>query len=214
MKIIAPSILNADNMHLGNAITKAKDAGIKRFHLDIMDGHFVPNLSYGPQLVQDFKRAFPDEVAEIHLMASNLGLIPSFVKAGCDVLEFHYEAAGADTAKWLHYLQDHGVKAGLVLNPETDVQVIKPFLPELDQVLLMSVHPGFGGQSFIPATLDRLAAVKKLANLPVEVDGGVNDKTAAGAAQAGADILVAGSFIFGHQDIAGQVAQLNALIND
>lgn len=214
MKIIAPSILNADNMHLGAAIAKAKAAGIKRFHLDIMDGHFVLNLSYGPQLVQDFKKAFPGEVAEVHLMANNLDLIPSFVKAGCDVLEFHFEAAGSDTAKWLTYLQDHNVKAGLVLNPDTDVNVVKDFVPNLDQVLLMSVHPGFGGQSFIPETLDRLAAVKKIARVPVEVDGGVNDKTASGAAKAGADILVAGSFIFGHADIAGQVKKLSALIND
>lgn len=213
MKIIAPSILNADNMHLGAAISKAQEAGIKRFHLDVMDGHFVPNLSYGPQLVQDFKKAFPDEVAEVHLMASNLDLIPSFVKAGCDLLEFHYEAAKEDTAKWLQYLQDHGVKAGLVLNPDTPVDVIKDFLPNLDQVLLMSVHPGFGGQGFIPETLDRLAKVKEITDIPLEVDGGVNDKTAADAAKAGADILVAGSFIFGHEDIAGQVEKLEHLIN-
>lgn len=126
--IISPSILNADNLNLGRDIKKATQAGITRFHIDIMDGHFVPNLSYGPQLVQDFKREFPLVEAEVHLMSNNLETtIPAFTQAGADLLEFHFEATNK-VDYWLDYLASNGVKAGLVLNPETDVASLKPYL--------------------------------------------------------------------------------------
>lgn len=214
MKIIAPSILNANNLQLGKEIDQAIQAGISRFHIDIMDGHFVPNLSYGPQLVSDFKAAHPDVTAEIHLMADQLNLIEKFVAAGSDLIEFHYEADPQQINHWLDYLQAHHVQAGLVLNPETPVSVVKQFLPKLDQVLLMTVHPGFGGQSFLPESLDRLQELRKLVgpDFPVEVDGGINDQTGHQASAAGANVFVAGSYIFGNKQIADQVKQLQQAI--
>lgn len=217
--IIAPSILNADNLNLGRDIKKAIQAGITRFHIDIMDGHFVPNLSYGPQLVQDFKREFPLVEAEIHLMSDNLEtMIPAFTQAGADLLEFHFEAS-KKVEYWLDYLASNGVKTGLVLNPETDVNVLKPYLKELKQVLLMSVHPGFGGQKYIPETADKIAQLKQLmkdanVNIPIEVDGGINDKTAPLAEKAGANVLVCGSYIFKNGDIAGQIRKLEGILNE
>lgn len=217
--IIAPSILNADNLNLGRDIKKATQAGITRFHIDIMDGHFVPNLSYGPQLVQDFKREFPLVEAEIHLMSDNLEtMIPAFTQAGADLLEFHFEAS-KKVEYWLDYLASNGVKTGLVLNPETDVNVLKPYLKELKQVLLMSVHPGFGGQKYIPETADKIAQLKQLmkdanVNIPIEVDGGINDKTAPLAEKAGANVLVCGSYIFKNGDIAGQIRKLKGILNE
>ena len=119
--MIAPSILNADNMHLSRDIKAAIESGIERFHIDIMDGHFVPNLSYGPELVKDFKRSFPFTKAEIHLMSNNLDTtLPLFVEAGCDILEFHYEATDKPDY-WLNYLKDHNVRCGMAINPSTPV---------------------------------------------------------------------------------------------
>ncbi|KRL63979.1 ribulose-phosphate 3-epimerase [Lactobacillus psittaci] len=216
---IAPSILNADNLNLGRDIKKAVQAGISRFHIDIMDGHFVPNLSYGPQLVQDFKREFPFTEAEVHLMSNNLKeFIPAFSKAGADLIEFHYEASD-EVGYWLDYLASNGVKAGLVLNPETDVDNLKPFLANLNQVLLMSVHPGFGGQSFISETINKISALKELfaaekVNIPIEIDGGIDDKTAKDVKAAGADIVVAGSYIFKKGNIATQIKTLDGIINE
>lgn len=208
--IIAPSILNANNLQLGAAIKQAIAAGIGRFHIDIMDGHFVPNLSYGPQLVNDFKKTYPQTAAEIHLMADNLQLIKNFAQAGADLVEFHYEAAPDRISTWLDYLHRQGLKAGLVLNPETSVTVVKPYLNQLDQILLMTVHPGFGGQSFLPASLERLRQLRGLVGptFPLEVDGGINDQTGRQASQAGANVFVAGSFIFGKTDIAQQIRRL------
>lgn len=217
--MIAPSILNADNLNLNNAISKATSAGITRFHLDIMDGHFVPNLSFGPQLVSDFKREFPMIDAEIHLMSDNPKmLIPEFVKAGADMIEIHYEAMSEDELNfWLDYLISNGVKPVLVLNPETPISVIKKFESKLKQVLLMTVHPGFGGQSFLPDSVSRIkearALLDEMANkIPIEVDGGIDNKTIVQAKEAGAEIFVVGSYIFEHGDIVGQVNKLNGII--
>ena len=127
--IIAPSILNADNLHLGQQIQEAADSGIRRFHIDVMDGHFVPNLSYGPQLVSDFKKQFPDLTAEVHLMSNNLpDLLPAFVKAGSDLIEIHYEADYPNRIDhWLDYLKENGVSCGLVLSPDTDIKVLERY---------------------------------------------------------------------------------------
>lgn len=217
MSKIAPSILNANNMNLGSDIQEAIDTGIKRFHIDIMDGHFVPNLSYGPELVKDFKEAFPNIEAEIHLMSNNLDVtIPAFIKAGADLVEFHYEATD-QVEKWLNYLKDHNVKAGLVINPETPVDKIKPYLDLVDQILVMTVKPGFGGQSFRADSDERISQVKELItasgkNIQIEVDGGIDDQTVEIAKNAGADIFVAGSFIFKKGPIAQQILKLENIL--
>lgn len=211
--MIAPSILNADNMHLSRDIKAAIESGITRFHIDIMDGHFVPNLSYGPELVKDFKRSFPLTEAEIHLMSNNLDTtLPLFVEAGCDILEFHYEATDKPEY-WLKYLKDQNVRRGMAINPSTPVEEIKPFLKDLDQVLLMTVKPGFGGQKFEEKSVERLVKLKNLIkseglNLPIEVDGGINHETFKLARNAGATILVAGSYIFKNGSIEDQVMRL------
>lgn len=216
--MIAPSILNADNMHLADNIKQAIDSGITRLHIDIMDGHFVPNLSYGPELVKDLKKEFPDVEVEIHLMSDNLDqMIPLFVETGCDLLEFHIEAAQSKTRKWLNYLKDHQVKTGIVLNPTTSVKKVTSILPSLDQLLLMTVIPGFGGQKFRDDSALRIKeAVQTMKKshqlLPIEVDGGINDQTAKIAKDAGASIFVAGSYIFNKNTIKQQIAKLTKVL--
>lgn len=210
--LIAPSILNANNLTLKDEIKRATNAGITRFHIDIMDGHFVPNLSFGPQLVSDFKTEFPITEAEIHLMSNNPKvLIPAFVKAGADLLEFHYEAMQPNEVKyWLDYLKSNGVKAGLVLNPDTPVSVVEQFKNQIDQLLLMTVHPGFGGQKFLENSASRIKEARELVgkDIAIEVDGGINQQTARIAKDAGANVFVAGSYLFEKGDIASQIAKL------
>ncbi|EFG55898.1 ribulose-phosphate 3-epimerase [Lactobacillus amylolyticus DSM 11664] len=210
--LIAPSILNANNLTLKDEIKRATNAGITRFHIDIMDGHFVPNLSFGPQLVSDFKTEFPITEAEIHLMSNNPKvLIPAFVKAGADLLEFHYEAMQPNEVKyWLDYLKSNGVKAGLVLNPDTPIPVVEQFKNQIDQLLLMTVHPGFGGQKFLENSASRIKEARELVgkDIAIEVDGGINQQTARIAKDAGANVFVAGSYLFEKGDIASQIAKL------
>lgn len=213
--LIAPSILNANQLKLGEAISQAAAAGISRFHLDIMDGHFVPNLSYGPALVADFKQSYPQLTAEVHLMSDvPETLVPAFVEAGTDLLLLHYEAMPeANLLHWLDYLAAKGVKAGLVLNPKTDVAVLTKFAPKVAQVLLMTVFPGFGGQRFLKDAPARITAARQLLDqvnpaVKLEVDGGIDAKTAVQCRQVGADIFVVGSFIFKKGPIADQIQQL------
>ena len=210
--LIAPSILNANNLTLKDEIERATNAGITRFHIDIMDGHFVPNLSFGPQLVSDFKTEFPITEAEIHLMSNNPKvLIPALVKAGADLLEFHYEAMQPNEVKyWLDYLKSNGVKAGLVLNPDTPIPVVEQFKNQIDQLLLMTVHPGFGGQKFLENSASRIKEARELVgkDIAIEVDGGINQQTARIAKDAGANVFVAGSYLFEKGDIASQIAKL------
>lgn len=217
--LIAPSILNADNLNLKKDISKAIEAGISRFHIDIMDAHFVPNLSFGPELVADFKREFPMTDAEIHLMSDKPDvLVPAFVKAGADLLELHYEAMDEEKLDyWLDYLISNDVKAGLVLSPDTPIDVVKKFALKLDQVLLMTVYPGFGGQKFITDSVERISSMRKLLdelgrNIPIEVDGGIDDQTAKPAKEAGAEVFVAGSYIFKKGNICEQVSHLEEII--
>ena len=217
--IIAPSILNANNLRLESEIKKASEAGITRFHIDIMDGHFVPNLSYGPQLVKDFKREFPMTDAEIHLMSNNpKDMIPAFVQAGADLLEFHYEAMDQGQVNyWLDYLASNGVKPGLVLNPNTPIEVLHDFADKVKQVLLMTVYPGFGGQKFIPESLERIQTARKILNevnprITLEVEGGINADTIKLAKDAGANVFVVGSYLFKDGNIAGKVNKLNEIL--
>lgn len=214
--MIAPSILNINNLDLKDDIKIAAEAGITRFHIDIMDGHFVPNLSFGPQLVSDFKKEFPHLEAEIHLMSNNPDvLVPAFVKAGAQIMLLHYEAMNeAKLNYWLDYLKQNHVKAGVVLNPDTPISVLNKFIPKLDQILLMTVYPGFGGQKFIPESVKRISQVKELvkADFPLEVDGGINAQTAKQAKMAGANIFVAGSYLFCEGDINKQVDELSEIL--
>lgn len=213
--IIAPSILNADNLNLETNIKEAVEAGISRFHIDIMDGHFVPNLSFGPQLIKDFKREFPMTEAEIHLMSDNPDdLVPAFVDAGADSIELHYEAMNEYKLDyWFDYLASNGVCATLAVNPDTPVEVIEKFLPKIKQVLIMSVHPGFGGQSFIANTTKKIVEARKIiGEIPIEVDGGINNQTIKMAKDAGADAFVVGSYLYEDGSVAKQVHELEKVI--
>lgn len=217
--LIAPSILNANNLDLKNEIKRAANAGITRFHIDVMDGHFVPNLSFGPQLISDFKREFPLIDAEVHLMSDEpKTLVPEFVKAGADIIELHYEAMSEDElGYWFDYLASNGVKASLVLNPDTPIDVVKKFIDQINQVLIMSVKPGFGGQKYLSSSNERIAALGRLLDqnkhkIPIEVDGGVNLQTIGQAKKAGAEIFVAGSAIYEGGTVKQQIEELeNAL---
>lgn len=214
--LIAPSILNADNLNLETDIKDAIAAGISRFHIDIMDGHFVPNLSFGPQLVEDFKREFPMTDAEIHLMSDNPDdLVPAFVNAGADLVELHYEAMSEKKLDyWLDYLISNDVKTSLAINPDTRSDVVSKFASKLDQVLVMTVHPGFGGQKFITDSAEKIKQVREIVgpDTAIEVDGGVNDQTIKIAKDAGADIFVVGSYLYKDGDIANQVRKLEKVI--
>lgn len=214
--LIAPSILNADNLNLETDIKDAIAAGISRFHIDIMDGHFVPNLSFGPQLVEDFKREFPMTDAEIHLMSDNPDdLVPAFVNAGADLIELHYEAMSEKKLDyWLDYLISNDVKTSLAINPDTPSDVVSKFALKLDQVLVMTVHPGFGGQKFITDSAEKIKQVREIVgpDTAIEVDGGANDQTIKIAKDAGADIFVVGSYLYKDGDIANQVRKLEKVI--
>lgn len=214
--LIAPSILNADNLNLETDIKDAIAAGISRFHIDIMDGHFVPNLSFGPQLVEDFKREFPMTDAEIHLMSDNPDdLVPAFVNAGADLVELHYEAMSEKKLDyWLDYLISNDVKTSLAINPDTPSDVVSKFASKLDQVLVMTVHPGFGGQKFITDSAEKIKQVREIMgpDTAIEVDGGINDQTIKIAKDAGADIFVVGSYLYKDGDIANQVRKLEKVI--
>lgn len=214
--IIVPSILNADNLNLKENIKEAVAVGIDRFHIDIMDGHFVPNLSFGPQLISDFKREFPMTDAEIHFMSNNPDdLIPAFVEAGADIMELHYGAMSESKLNyWLDYLASNGVEAVLAIKPDVQADVIEKFLPKIKQVLVMTVNPGFGGQSFIADSAEKIKQVREIVgpNMPIEVDGGINDRTIKIAKDTGADVFVVGSYLYENGNITNQVRKLEKII--
>ncbi|MGZ3669173.1 MAG: ribulose-phosphate 3-epimerase [Bdellovibrionota bacterium] len=210
--LIAPSILSADFCRLGEEIKAVTAAGADWIHVDVMDGHFVPNITIGPLVVQALKKINPPTL-DVHLMISEPErYIPEFAKAGADYITVHVEAS-VHLHRNLQQIRASGAKAGVVLNPHTPISSIQHVLGLCDLVLLMSVNPGFGGQAFIPEVLpkcEELVAMRAAGkhNFLIEVDGGVNDKTAPALIKAGCDVLVAGSYIFGAKDYKQAISSL------
>ena len=204
MKKILPSILSADFANLERDIKELESIGIDMFHIDVMDGNFVPNISFGFPIIESI-RPKTDKVFDCHLMIANPeNYVEQFCKVGCDMVSFHIEATNhADRV--IQVIKNNGKKAGIVLNPQTSIESIKYLLPKLDYVLIMTVNPGFGGQKFIPEMLEKIEELAKLReeknyNFLIEVDGGINIETSKACRDKGADLLVCGSFLFGASD--------------
>ena len=206
---IAPSILAADFGRLGDEVRAAEAAGADLIHVDVMDGHFVPNLSLGPMVVEGIRPVTKLEL-DVHLMIDRpWDYLQPFVEAGADSITVHVEAC-PDPADTIEKIHDLDVRAGIVMSPDTPVEAVEPFLGQVQRVLVMSVHPGFGGQSFIEDVLDKtdqLARWRSERDLAydIEIDGGIKDKNAELVASRGAETLVAGSAIFGQQDYAERI---------
>jgi ribulose-phosphate 3-epimerase len=203
--LIAPSILSADFARLGEDTAKALEAGGDVVHFDVMDNHYVPNLTMGPAILKSLRNYGITAPIDVHLMVKPVDrLIPDFAEAGASYITFHPEAS-EHVDRSLQLIKSHGCKAGLVFNPATSLSYLDYVMDKLDVILLMSVNPGFGGQSFIPGTLDKLRQVRKIIdasgyNIRLEVDGGVKAENIGEIAAAGADMFVAGSAIFNQPD--------------
>ncbi|WP_223066478.1 ribulose-phosphate 3-epimerase [Paenibacillus caui] len=214
---IAPSILSARFEKLGEEIVEVEAAGADWIHVDVMDGHFVPNLTFGP-LIMEAINPIAKKPLDVHLMIENPeNYIPAFAKAGAHVITVHAEAC-IHLHRVLHLIKEHGVKAGVALNPGTPVSAVAQVLEDVDLVLVMTVNPGFGGQAFIPNTVRKIAELRKLQqergiqDLHIEVDGGITAETAPVVVNAGADVLVAGSAVFGRSDRAAAIREIRSSI--
>lgn len=196
MTKVAPSILSADFSRLGEEVKNISDAGAHYIHIDVMDGNFVPNITFGPPVIKSVRK-YTDKVFDVHLMIEKPDrYIKNFVDAGADIIVVHAEAC-IHLHRVIQEIKSYGVKAGVSLNPHTPVEVIKHLIPELDMVLIMSVNPGFGGQSFIPFSVDKIKEVRALSKtVDIQVDGGINEETGKLCVEAGATVLVAGSYVF------------------
>ncbi|PAD21152.1 ribulose-phosphate 3-epimerase [Terribacillus saccharophilus] len=212
MTKIAPSILSADFANLANEIRDVEKGGADYIHVDVMDGHFVPNITIGPLIVEAI-RPVTKLPLDVHLMIENPDqYIEAFIKAGADIITVHQEAC-VHLHRTIMMIKEQGVKAGVVLNPATPVSLIEEILPELDMVLLMTVNPGFGGQRFIPSVLKKVEELSRLRealelDFEIEIDGGVNIETAGLCTDAGADVLVAGSAVYNQEDRAAAIAAI------
>lgn len=209
---IAPSILSADFSNLQRDIELVEKGGADYIHVDVMDGQFVPNITFGPNIVQAI-RPITKLPLDVHLMIVDPEkYIPAFAKAGADIITVHVEAT-PHIHRALQMMKDLGVKSGVVINPGTPIKMIKHVLPIADQVLVMTVNPGFGGQSFIEETVEKIAELSELReqnnwHYSIEVDGGIVPETAQICQKAGADVFVAGSYIYNSEDPVGQINQL------
>ncbi|RXS90990.1 ribulose-phosphate 3-epimerase [Geobacillus sp. PK12] len=209
---IAPSILSADFARLAEEIRSVEEGGADWIHVDIMDGYFVPNLTFGPPVVAAI-RPVTKLPLDVHLMIADPDrYIPAFAKAGADVISVHVEAC-VHLHRTIHFIKEQGVKAGVVLNPHTPVEMIRHVIGDVDLVLLMTVNPGFGGQAFIPAVVPKIREVARMASeqnkeVDIEVDGGINAETARLCVEAGANVLVAGSAIYNERDRAAAIRTL------
>ncbi len=212
MIIVAPSILSANFTRLGQDIEQVKTAGADWLHIDIMDGHFVPNLTIGPQVVADIRKV-TDLFLDVHLMIEKPeNFVGAFAEAGADLITVHAEASN-HLNRLVNQIKQTGCKAGVSLNPATPAMLLEDIIADVDLILLMTVNPGFGGQSFIPSVLPKIKVVKQMlerqnAAAYLEVDGGINNLNAPEVVRAGANVLVAGSYIFGNPDPTGAVYAL------
>ena len=215
--LIAPSILSADFARLGDDVSAVLEAGADVVHFDVMDNHFVPNLTIGPLLCEALRNYGIEAPIDVHLMVDPVDrIIPDFAKAGASYITFHPEAS-THVHRSIGLIQDNGCKAGLVFNPATPLTWLEHMIEDIDMVLIMSVNPGFGGQSFIPSSLDKLRQARKLIDesgreIRLEVDGGVKIDNIGEIAAAGADMFVAGSAIFGSPDYAATIAAMRSEI--
>lgn len=213
LPVLAPSILAADFSRLGEQIKTCTDEGIKWIHCDIMDGHFVPNISYGPSIVGTVRDIAPEVFLDVHLMIEKPDyFVDDFADAGADLISVHYETC-PHLHRTIENIKNNGSMAGVVINPATSVDLLQPILPEVDLVLIMSVNPGFGGQSFIRSSYQKIRKLYQLReeyglSFLIEVDGGVGTNNAQELVSNGVDVLVAGSKIFKADDIPVSIATL------
>ena len=214
---ISPSILSADFAHLEDDCKRMEDAGIEMLHIDVMDGHFVPNISFGGVVMQSLRKV-TDLFFDVHLMISEpLRYIDSFADAGADLITFHLES-DSDVKETIEKIRSRRLKAAVSIKPNTPAQAVFPYLNDLDMVLVMTVEPGFGGQKFMTDMLPKIRQIRQKAQelgkeLDIQVDGGISDATAPLVAQAGANVLVAGSALFGKPDYKYAVQQLRQAAN-
>ncbi|GGZ70596.1 ribulose-phosphate 3-epimerase [Lysobacter xinjiangensis] len=217
--VIAPSILSANFAKLGEEVDNVLKAGADWVHFDVMDNHYVPNLTIGPLVCEALRKHGVTAPIDVHLMVEPVDrIVPDFAKAGASMITFHPEAS-RHVHRTVQLIKSHGCQAGIVLNPATPVDVLDYVLGDIDMVLLMSVNPGFGGQAFIPSALDKLRRVRSMIDasgreVRLEIDGGVKAENIGEIAAAGADTFVAGSAIFNAPDYADVIARMKAAVDD